>query len=1138
MKRTQAPVLLLLSVLLGVWVATVWKQPAMEPVTGTSSADSRETAFSRAPTDALPSASSEPAAEVRARSIGHGSPAVAAPLPPMASPSEIVADAGERRARKLAALDRILADTASFADLPEEYRSPLALYAGQLAVSETPAVRCWSPDTPADIVRAYQRVEQQIEAAGGLSLQALQVGGHWFRTATNGSGQSTQGQPVTLTWSIVPDGTSISGGVGEPTAPSALRARLATIYGGSASGDPRDQPWFSVFQATFDNLAANSGLRFVYEPADDGSAIGGGSLSGALNVRGDIRISGHPIDGNSGTLAYAYFPDSGDMVIDTNDTYYNNAPLDNSIRLRNILEHEIGHSLGLNHVCPVNATKLMEPFINLGFRGSQFDDIYSHQRNYGDALEVHGTQRSNDSPATATALGLVAGTPATWPWLSIDDSTDIDHFSFSGATTQQLTVRIIPAVPPVTPYLEGAQNSDGSCSAGTPFDPATRQNLVLDLLAGNGTTVVASAPVQPAGTTEEIVSFQLPANGTHYIRVRGGTDDAAQLYRMEASLVNASPAPQVVITSTRLDAESNSGGNGAPDPGETIRLGITLRNTGNLPVSNLVATLSAPAGSTLFSATANYGTLAAGATAEQLFTFALDGVPGNVRNLQVSVIGSGYSAVLPLSLTLGSLGQGFSISENFDASPSLPAGWSQTTSGAASAWTTSTSQSTSAPRAAFAAGVASAGEATLVSPTVTVGANGGTLEFDHLYSLSYPRDGGVLEVSRNGGAWTDIVAAGASFTAGAYVANIITNPPTSIDNRAAWTGPLNLFTTTRVAIPTAWAGDTVAFRWRLVHDKNGASVGWYIDDVTFYSIVPVADPFRPFVSLDTSASTLAEGAGPVTLTLSTPLPLVQPVIVAPQLAGSADAADLDAAPFFVLPAGQTSVTADIAAVNDGLAEGPESLAIGIPGGSPDFAPGASPSVALEISDGSLQTATVTLSDLEVTFTGDPQTPTVTTVPPGLSFYATYNESFETPSAVGSYLVVVTIDQPGYEGSASGTFVIRSPYAAWISAYSAPDNPLAEPGEDLDRDGWDNAAEYAFGTLPGDPASRPHLEPVLTANSMRLMVPDPPPGITLSAETSTGLGSWTTLGVNRIPGGYEVPRDASRRFLRVVYQLTN
>jgi uncharacterized repeat protein (TIGR01451 family) len=1057
----------------------------------------------------------------------------------MASPSEIVADAGERRARKLAALDRILADAASFADLPEEHRSPLALYAGQLAVSETPAIRCWSPDTPADIVRAYQRVEREIEAAGGLSLKALQLGNHWFRTATNGSGQSTQGQPVTLTWSIVPDGTSISGGVGEPAAPSALRARLAAIYGGSAGGDPRDQPWFSVFQTTFDNLAAHSGLRFVYEPADDGSAIGGGSLSGTLNVRGDIRISGHPIDGNSGTLAYAYFPDNGDMVIDTNDAYYNNAPLDTSIRLRNILEHEICHSLGLEHVCPIDATKLMEPYINLGFRGSQYDDIYSQQRHYGDPLEVHGALRNNDSPASATALGLVAGTPVSRPWLSIDDSTDLDHFSFTGATTQQLTVRIIPAVPPVTPYLEGAQDSfTGDCADGTPFDPATRQNLVLDLLAGNGTTVVATAPAQPAGATEEIVSFQLPANGTHYIRVRGGTADAAQLYRMEASLVNASPASQVVIASTRIDAESNSGGNGAPDPGETVRLGITLRNNGNLPASNLVATLSAPAGSTLFTATANYGTLAAGASAERLFTFALDGVPGNVRNLQLSVAGTGYSALLPLSLTLGSLGQGFSISESFDASSALPAGWSQTTSGAAPAWTTSTAQSVSAPRAAFAAGAASTSEATLVSPTVTVGANGGTLEFDHLYSLTFQRDGGVLEVSRNGGAWTDILAAGASFTAGAYVTNIITNPATSLDNRLAWTGPLTVFTTTRVAIPSAWAGNSIAFRWRLGHDKSGASNGWYIDDVTFFSIVPVADPFRPFVSLDTSATTLAEGAGPVTLTLSTPLPLVQPVIVAPQLSGSADAADLDAAPFFVLPAGQTSVTADIAAVNDGLAEGPESLAIGIPIGSPDFAPGASPSVALEISDGSLQTATVTLSDLEATFTGEAQTPTVTTVPPGLSFYATYNESFETPSAVGSYLVVVTIDQPGYEGSGTGTFVIRSPYAAWISAYSAPNNPLAEPGEDLDRDGWDNAAEYAFGTLPGDPASRPRLEPVLTANSMRLMVPDPPPGITLSAETSTGLGSWTTLGVTRIPGGYEVPRDASKRFLRVVYQLTN
>lgn len=1150
MKRSQAPLFTLFALLAFVVAALFFREPPESQAAGTAQPSQRPAAA-----EARPTAQPVPAGPMeygrRAERIGgHAVMEATSPLVPL-SEQLAARELGpeQLRARKLAVLDEILADAGSFADLPEPERNRLAAYAGQLALADTPSTRCWTPGTPREIVQAYLNVEQRINAAGGFSAMALRVADRWTRTATNSTGQGTQGLPVTITWSIVPDGTPITAtDATESSDPSSLRARMAAIYGGSAAGDPTTKPWFPVFQAVFDNLAAISGLRFVYEPNDDGVTIDsstGTSDWGQLGVRGDIRLSGHSIDGNSGVLAYAYYPDNGDVVIDTNDTYYNTISND-SIRLRNILEHEIGHSLGLAHVCPINQTKLMEPFINTGFRGSQFDDVYSHQRNYGDPLEVHGVLRNNDSAANATALTLVPGTSAAWQWLSIDDSTDLDHYSFSGTTSQQITVRIIPSDPiaPTDPnvdtYLEGPQNEvDGSCTAGTDFDPTTQQDLILDLIGTNGSTVVASAPVQPAGVTEEIVSFQLPANGTHTIRVRGGAADRAQLYRMEVLLVNASPAAEVVIASNRLDAESNSGGNGAPDPGETVRYGITLKNQGSLTASNLTATLSGPAGTTLFTSVGTYGNLAPGASAERLFTFALDGDPGNLRNLQLSVTGTAYTAVLPLTLTLGTMGEGFSIAENFDASPALPAGWSQTISGAASAWTTSTTQSVSAPRAAFAAGAAATGEAILVSPTVTVGPGGGTLEFDHLYALTFARDGGMLELSRNGGAWTDVIAAGASFTAGAYVAPMDTSPPTPLGGRSAWTGgPLPAFTTTRLAIPSSWAGDSIAFRWRLVHDKSGASVGWYIDDVTLDALVPVADPFRPFVSLAASASTLAEGGSPAELTLSTPLPLVQPVIVAPQLSGLADASDLDAAPFFVLPAGQTSVTFDIAARVDGLEEGPENLAIAIPGGSPDFAPGAVPALALELTDGGLQTVTVTLANLTQAFDGSPKSATVITSEPGLEYLITYNESFEPPTAVGSYQVVVTIIEPGYEGGASGTLVIVSAYEAWIAAYSAPDDPLAEPGEDLDGDGWDNAAEYAFGTLPRDPASRPRLEPVLTANSMRLMVPDPPPGITLSAETSTGLGAWTVVGVTRIPGGFEVPRDASRRFLRVVYQLTN
>ena len=82
-------------------------------------------------------------------------------------------------------------------------------------------------------------------------------------------------------------------------------------------------------------------------------------------MRGDIRISGHYIDGNSNTLAYNYYPDTGDMVIDTGDNYFNSTFSD-SIRLFNVLQHEHGHGLALPHVCPMNETKLMEPTADQG----------------------------------------------------------------------------------------------------------------------------------------------------------------------------------------------------------------------------------------------------------------------------------------------------------------------------------------------------------------------------------------------------------------------------------------------------------------------------------------------------------------------------------------------------------------------------------------------------------------------------------------------------------------------------------------------------------------------------------------------------------------------------------------------------
>ena len=68
-------------------------------------------------------------------------------------------------------------------------------------------------------------------------------------------------------------------------------------------------------------------------------------------------------------------------------------------------------------------------------------------------------------------------------------------------------------------------------------------------------------------------------------------------------------------------------------------------------------------------------------------------------------------------------------------------------------------------------------------------------------------------------------------------------------------------------------------------------------------------------------------------------------------------------------------------------------------------------------------ATVTLSDLTVTYNGQAQSSTVTTDPAGLEVTITYDGGGSAPSAVGSYAVEVTVSDPAASGSASGTFTI-------------------------------------------------------------------------------------------------------------------
>ncbi|MCE7969427.1 MAG: hypothetical protein DYG94_11895 [Leptolyngbya sp. PLA3] len=341
----------------------------------------------------------------------------------------------------------------------------------------------------------------------------------WSSTTLSGGGL-TQGTPTILTYSFVPDGTfcpNITGWSGN----SVLFAWLNSRYGSQAT-------WKPLFDQVFARWASLTGLSYVYEPNDDGVNLN--QNAGVAGVRGDVRIAAMPLDGNSGVLAYNNFPQDGDMVFDAYDSFYNSTS-SNSLRLRNVAAHEHGHGLGMLHVCPANGTKLMEPFVSTAYDGPQTDDILNGNRHYGDYNE------HNDTPATATALGD-PGFGVSQTNVSIDDNADVDYYSFTVNEPKQIVAGVTPRG---GEYQQGTQTS--SCNTGTLTNYDVVHDLAIDLFDSDGVTLLATTDDFGVGVAETLNALVIDP-GTYYLRVRGDSTNACQLYDL---LVSTLPATPLVI---------------------------------------------------------------------------------------------------------------------------------------------------------------------------------------------------------------------------------------------------------------------------------------------------------------------------------------------------------------------------------------------------------------------------------------------------------------------------------------------------------------------------------------------------------------------------------------------------------------
>lgn len=376
----------------------------------------------------------------------------------------------------------------------------------------------------------------------------FQTHSYWMFTATDGAVQ--QGVPMTITYSFVPDGTTIpSAGYGDE-GPSVLFEEFDNNFPGGRNA------WKAAFAQAFNRWGELTNITYV-EVTDDGADWG---EIGELGARGDVRIAMKPL----GTpLAVNYYPFyGGDMILDSNDiaTFVN--PLNNFRTLRNTLMHEHGHGLGLMHNMPTDGTKLMEPFLNTNFDGPQEDDIRGAHFFYGDWAEWNDEFTNNEFlEPTLSSASSVGTMIIEVDDVSIERDGATDWYGFGRNLNTAIAVRLEPVG---TTYNQAPQDDPTDV---TTVNARAARNLGFRLYRRMSPSTIhmellADVNVNEAGEAE----YSAPVNYSYrfgYMLVEVYSDDGLNdVQRYKLIISNAA------IAAPDQDTGGNTGGNTGGGAGE------------------------------------------------------------------------------------------------------------------------------------------------------------------------------------------------------------------------------------------------------------------------------------------------------------------------------------------------------------------------------------------------------------------------------------------------------------------------------------------------------------------------------------------------------------------------------------------
>ena len=193
-------------------------------------------------------------------------------------------------------------------------------------------------------------------------------------------------------------------------------------------------------------------------------------------------------------------------------------------------------------------------------------------------------------------------------------------------------------------------------------------------------------------------------------------------------------------------------------------------------------------------------------------------------------VGAGQSQIYTFSVQVntGSYYPSVSLFEDNVTNTTIPSNaWTTNTTSTVN-WTVSNNRAYSPTSSYFSGNVDVISEQKLTTTnSFALGATPPPLTFRHWFNTESTYDGGVLEISTNGGtSWTDVRP---NIVAGAYTALMDTS--TVLTGRRAWTGSSGgSFIKTKVNL-APYANQTVKFRFRFISDLGTQLEGWYIDNI-------------------------------------------------------------------------------------------------------------------------------------------------------------------------------------------------------------------------------------------------------------------------------------------------------------------